>query len=82
MNSLVRFKLALTEDAPTIRTYEEADWANLIDGCEDDLTDSLDLLTALHRKWARLLNNMSPADMSRTYIHPDLLEPSKLERGI
>ena len=71
MNSLVRFKLALTEDSPTIRPYFEDRWAELIDGKEDDLSDSLLLLTALHAKWTRLLNDLSEEDLNRNYIHPE-----------
>ncbi|MCJ8291531.1 MAG: putative metal-dependent hydrolase [Crocinitomicaceae bacterium] len=71
MNSLIRFKLALTEDSPTIRPYYEARWAELNDGKEDDLTDSLQLLASLHSKWTRLLNDLTQDDLKRSYVHPE-----------
>lgn len=71
MNSLIRFKLTLTEDAPTIRPYYEDRWAMLSDGQDDDLSDSLDLLTALHSKWVKLLNGLTDEDLHLTYVHPE-----------
>lgn len=70
MNALIRFKWALTEASPTIKAYEEAEWAKLADyaaGIELSL-QSLDLL---HQKWAILLHNMSDQDFERTYLHPE-----------
>lgn len=71
MNSLIRFKLALTEDTPTILPYNENLWVNLPDGLTDDLSDSLALLTALHNKWAYLLRHLTPKQLDRSYIHPE-----------
>lgn len=71
MNSLIRFKLTLTEESPTIRPYSEERWAELDDGNEDDLSDSLQLLTSLHSKWTRLLHKLSDEDIKRTYVHPE-----------
>lgn len=71
MNSVIRFKLTLTEDLPTIRPYHEERWAELIDGKEDDLTDSLRLLSALHSKWTRLLKGLTEEDLDRNYVHPE-----------
>lgn len=71
LNSICRFKLALTEDNPTIKPYTEHLWAELVDGTDDDLTDSLLLLTGLHAKLGKLLRSLSPEDLQRTYIHPE-----------
>lgn len=71
MNALIRFKLALTEDQPTIRPYYEDRWAELPDDLEDDLSDSLQLLSVLHRRWVLLLQYLSQDDLQRTYFHPD-----------
>lgn len=71
MNSLIRFKLTLTEDSPTIRPYYEDRWATLSDGQDDDLNDSLDLLTALHSKWVKLLSGLTDEDLYLTYVHPE-----------
>lgn len=71
MNSIIRFKLTLTEDSPTIRPYHEDRWAELNDGTENDLADSVQLLTSLHSKWTRLLKGLSETDLNRKYIHPE-----------
>jgi uncharacterized damage-inducible protein DinB len=70
LNSMIRFKLALTEDAPTIRPYEEAAWAELSDS-RLPVEVSLRLLEALHERWAALLEAMSEEDWQRKLIHPD-----------
>ena len=71
LNAYVRFKLALTEDAPTIKPYDEAKWAALPDSRETPIEVSLALLDALHHRWVTLLRAMSPADFSRTFVHPE-----------
>ena len=70
LNSISRFKLALTENNPTIRPYEEQLWAELPDGITNDLTNSILLLTGLHAKWVYLLKNLTAEQLKRTYIHP------------
>lgn len=70
MNSFIRFKLALTEDNPTIKPYDEAAWAKLSDaGAPIDA--SLVLLEALHERWVTLLESMTDADFARTLRHPE-----------
>lgn len=71
MNSFIRYKLALTENQPTIRPYEEAMWAELDDTLRADIQYSLDLLDALHKRWTVLLNSLGASDWSRTFIHPE-----------
>jgi hypothetical protein len=71
MNSIIRFKLALTEESPTIRPYYEDRWANLIDGNEDNLDDSLQLLKGLHSKLGKLLKHISEEELSREFVHPE-----------
>ncbi len=71
MNAYIRFKLALTEDSPTIRPYFEARWAELPDGKIDPIDLSLDILEAVHRRWVIVLHNMEPADFKRVYVHPE-----------
>lgn len=82
MNSLIRFKLSLTEQEPTIRPYEEGKWALLVDGQEDDLEDSILLLTGLHNKWVKLLNNLSPADLEKGFVHPEQNKRFTLKEAI
>ena len=71
MNSIIRFKLALTEDTPAIRPYYEDKWARLTDSLSDDIEDSLTLLKALHKKWILLLKGLSKEDLKREFIHPE-----------
>ncbi len=72
LNSYTRFRLALTEDDPTIRAYDEAAWAELHDARTGPVGVSLDLLDALHRRWAGLLRNMDDGDYRRGFRHPEL----------
>ncbi|WP_460218315.1 YfiT family bacillithiol transferase [Psychroserpens sp. MEBiC05023] len=71
MNSIIRFKLALTEDTPTIRPYYEDRWANLVDGTDDNLNDTLHLLKGLHAKLGKLLRHISEEELSREFVHPE-----------
>jgi hypothetical protein len=71
MNSIIRFKLALTEDSPTIRPYYEDRWAKLIDSNDDSLDDTLFLLKGLHAKLGKLLRHISEEERSREFIHPE-----------
>jgi uncharacterized damage-inducible protein DinB len=71
MNAYVRFKLALTENEPTIKPYEEALWANLQDSNETPVEISLTLLEALHHRWDILLRSLRPEDFSRRLRHPE-----------
>jgi uncharacterized damage-inducible protein DinB len=75
MNAYVRFKLALTEEKPVIKPYDETKWAELSD-YKLPIDISLSLLEALHKRWTNLLRSLSPADMEKTFIHPDSGEVS------
>jgi hypothetical protein len=70
MNSLVRFKLALTEDQPTVKPYEEALWAELSDSVGMPIQPSLQILHGVHVRWAKLLETMTEDDFARTFLHP------------
>jgi hypothetical protein len=72
MNSYIRFKLALTENEPTIKPYDEAAWANLPDATTAPVDLSLDLLDTLHQRWVLLLRSMSAEQWSRTFRHPEI----------
>ena len=72
MNAYIRFKLALTEDEPTIKPYMEDRWAELPDTRSTPLEVSLALLDALHDRWVRLLRSLQPQDWQRTFRHPEL----------
>lgn len=71
VNSYTRFRLALTEDHPRIKAYDEAKWAELDDARTMPVQVSLNLLDSLHARWVRLLRSMKPADFDRTIDHPE-----------
>jgi hypothetical protein len=71
MNAFIRFKLALTEDTPTIKPYDQAAWANLADAHSTPIETSLTLLDAVHDRWVRVLEAMSPAEFQRKLNHPE-----------
>jgi uncharacterized damage-inducible protein DinB len=75
MNAYVRFKLALTEESPVIKPYDEGKWAELPD-CKLPVEISLTLLEAMHIRWVKLLRSLSPADLKKTFIHPESGEVS------
>ncbi|HZG55357.1 YfiT family bacillithiol transferase [Paenibacillus sp.] len=70
MNAFVRLKLALTEDEPTIKPYREERWAELPDSLGLPVEPSLQLLEALHLRWATVLRGLDEAAWARTFIHP------------
>jgi hypothetical protein len=72
MNAYIRFKLALTEDVPTIKTYDEARWAELADAKAAPIEPSLALLENLHQRWVVFLRSLWPADWARKFRHPEL----------
>ena len=72
MNSYIRFKLALTENDPTIKPYAEDRWAQLADTNATPVEVSLTLLDSLHDRWMRLLRSLTPEEWQRTFRHPDL----------
>ena len=72
LNSYLRFKLAITENEPTIKPYFEDRWAQLDDAREAPIELSLDLLDALHRRWIWFLRSLKPEDYQRTFRHPEL----------
>jgi hypothetical protein len=71
MNSYIRFKLALTEDNPTIKPYFEERWAQLPDGKSAPINLSLALLEALHKRWVLTLRYITAEQWQRTFFHPD-----------
>jgi hypothetical protein len=84
LNSYTRFKLALTEDVPTIRPYDEAAWGELEDARDPDVSGSLDLVEHLHARWVRMLRAMQTGDWERTFFHPEgnVTIPLKVNVGL
>jgi hypothetical protein len=82
MNAYVRFRLALTEDNPTIKPYEEGAWAELPDVGATPITVSLALLEALHMRLVTLLYHLSEKDWQRTFYHPGNQRTSTLDQTL
>lgn len=72
LNAYVRFKLALTEDEPTIKPYAEDKWAQLADTQTTPVEVSLTLLDSLHTRWVNLLHSLKEEDWKRTFRHPEM----------
>ena len=70
LNSYLRFKLALTEDGPTIKPYREESWAELPDARLGPIEPSLRLLAALHQRWIEAWRALEEPDWLRTFYHP------------
>ncbi len=71
MNAYIRFRLGLTEDAPTIKPYDEAAWAELSDAKTAELEVSLSLLDRIHERWTSLMRTLPEESFARTFVHPD-----------
>src|SRR5262249_448402 len=72
LNSNCRSNLALTEDEPTIKAYQEDRWAELEDSRLTPLDVSLSLLESLHKRWVTLLRSLEPSEFARTFRHPEI----------
>jgi len=82
MNSFIRFKLALTEENPTIRPYNETAWAELSDTLLYSVSESIQLLQTIHKRWVFLLNSLTPEEFTRTFVHPDGNEVVSLKENL
>lgn len=81
-NALIRVKLALTEDKPVIKPYDQDAWSALTDAKNAPIASSLKMVEAIHERWVVVLNNMSEADFSKTYIHPEYNREFQLDEFI
>jgi hypothetical protein len=72
LNAYVRFKLAVTEDTPTVKPYDERAWAELADVRAVPVETSLMLLEAVHARWVAFLRALGEADWARTFRHPEM----------
>jgi hypothetical protein len=81
MHSLLRFKWALTEENPTIKPYEEADWALLVD-YRLPVEPSLKLLEGVHLRWAAILESFNEDEWRRTFVHPQSGATTPLNKAL
>ena len=70
-NAVTRIKLALTEEVPTIKPFDQERWAELPDSKHTPIEPALQMLTGIHRRWAALLEEMSQQQLQRSFIHPE-----------
>jgi len=82
MNSVVRFKLTLTENNPIIKPYNETAWAELSDSLLYDVSESIQLLNSIHKRWVFLLNSLTAEQFNKTFIHPDGNEVITLKENL
>ncbi|HCN84898.1 MAG TPA: putative metal-dependent hydrolase [Sphingobacteriaceae bacterium] len=71
MNAYIRYKLAITEQEPVIRPYDEKKWAECEEAKTADIDISLALIDTLHKRWVLFLRSLKYEDFERTYIHPE-----------
>jgi uncharacterized damage-inducible protein DinB len=71
LNAYVRLKLALTEEKPTIKPYDQEAWANLADSKSTPIEVSLTLLSTVHDRWDRLWRSLKPEHFARVLVHPE-----------
>jgi len=82
INSYCRFRLALTEDNPTIKPYREDLWAELPDARSGPVELSLQLLKFTHYRWVLLLNSLGEEELARTFYHPSSQQAVRLDTAI
>lgn len=82
MNAFVRFKLALTEDVPTIKPYDETRWAEVVDAKEGPIEPSLLILEGIHARWSDLVDRLPISELKREFHHPELGRRLSLEEAL
>ncbi|MCH7403334.1 YfiT family bacillithiol transferase [Belliella kenyensis] len=82
MNSLIRLKLALTEDQPVIKPYFEELWAELTDTKNMPIHPSLKMLEGIHERWTSLLNSLTKDQLERVFIHPEQGKTFRIDENI
>ncbi len=82
MNSLIRLKLTLTEEKPTVKPYYEERWAELADSKNMPIEPSLKMIEGIHERWTVLLNNLSESDYSKIFIHPEHGKAFRIDENI
>jgi len=70
-NSFIRFKLALTEENPTIKPYDEAKWAELQDSINISVKPAMKMIKGIHQRWNALLKSLTNKQFERTFRHPE-----------
>lgn len=82
MNAFIRFKLALTEDAPIIKPYPEEKFAELADAKQNEISSSIGILVGVHERLSILLSSLTQDDFSREYVHPQYGKRFRLDVAV
>lgn len=82
MNAYIRFKWALTEASPLIKSYNETKWSEIVDARTAPIDSSLVLLEGLHGRWSALIENLSDAEMALTFYHPEIANDVSLHDSL
>lgn len=82
LNTYIRFKWALTEASPLIKTFNETKWSETFDARESELEPSLQLMDGLHARWSVLIENLDAEDLERTFFHPEIGEILTLRQAL
>ena len=82
LNSYIRFKLALTENNPTIKAYDQEKWANLEEYDSLLIEDSLNFVESLHKRWIILLRTLKDSDWEKIFFHPEIKRSVTLKRNL
>ncbi|MEO9872564.1 YfiT family bacillithiol transferase [Ekhidna sp.] len=79
INSFIRFKWILTEENPTIKTYNESEWAKTPDADNEEIMESINILEGLHNRMVMMLKSLKEEQKKRTFIHPEYNKQFTLE---
>ena len=82
LNTYIRFKWALTEASPLIKTFNETKWSETFDARESELEPSLILMDGLHARWYVLIENLNDDELDRTFFHPEVGEILSLRQAL
>ena len=82
MNAYIRFKWALTEASPLIKSYDETKWSEIVDARTAPIASSLTLLEGLHARWAGLTDSLDDEAMEKTFYHPELTRDISLRESL
>lgn len=82
MNAYVRYKWALTEASPLIKSYNETKWSDVIDAKTQPVEPSLNILEGLHSRWSQLIRDLDEKQMSLKYFHPEVMKEVSLAEAL
>ncbi len=82
INSYVRFKWALTEASPLIKTYNESLWSEIVDARAGSIEPSLVILEGIHGRWSQLILELSDDEMKMNFFHPELMSEVSLYEAL